>query len=239
MQILPNAFSFLLLDCTVFNSCKHITQTNMDSITTHGMCESLIAKPWAQYGQATSIIIIGGGGPWWSRKNEKAHWKIKSQHLVLCDANINKGKGDEEILSSTIIWKLLFSAWSRSQGMPSKGLRSKSLYFPPRCTARKTVCPEWHKIVTQNHNRKPKLSATPPACVCGALSKIWLHVGDALGRGGRHPNFSMLVKRALCSLTKPGLLPIRLSLPTVCYAGTAASLVKDTECWSRSQIKGI
>lgn len=57
MQILPNAFSFLFLACAVFNSCKHITQTKMGSITTHhGMCELFIAKRWVWQGQATSTI---------------------------------------------------------------------------------------------------------------------------------------------------------------------------------------
>lgn len=176
----------------VFNSCKHITQTNMDSITTHGMCESLIAKPWAQYGQATSIIIIGGGDPWWSRKNEKTHWKIKSQHLVLCDANINKGKGDEEILSSTIIWKLLFSAWSRSRGTPSKGLRSKSLYFPleaqpvklfavsgtklsPKTTTgNQSFQPHCLPVCVVNFQRSDFMLATPLDVVAGILiSPCW------------------------------------------------------------------
>ena len=59
MQMLSNAGSFLLLACTVFNPCKHITQTNMGSVATHGMCESLIATLRVRYGQATSIIIDG------------------------------------------------------------------------------------------------------------------------------------------------------------------------------------
>lgn len=63
------------------------------------------------------------------------------------------------------------------------------------------------KLTAKPQQETKVFSHTACLCVCGALPKIRLHVSDALGHGGRHPNFSMLVMRALCSLMKPGLLP--------------------------------
>lgn len=105
--------------------------------------------------------------------------------------------------------------------MPSEGLRSKSVYFCLESQPVKLFTVSGTKLTAKPQQETKVFSHTACLCVCGALPKIRLHVSDALGHGGRHPNFSMLVMRALCSLMKPGLLPSCLLLPTVCWAGVS------------------
>jgi hypothetical protein len=125
----------------------------MGSITTHGMCELLIAKLWVRYGQATSIIINGGEQE--STGSVKVYLKIKSQHLVLSYVNINKGQADRPIHNSTLIWNLQLSAqWSISQDAPLMRCGWESVHFCTESQKQKRV--QQHHKEHKNHSRKWK-----------------------------------------------------------------------------------